>query len=71
MIIKYQGNMPEIHSGCFVADNATIIGNVKLTNTMVIGSTGKITRELSEDEILSLRATARHYVELASKYKKK
>lgn len=168
MIIEYQGNMPEIHSSCFVADNAAVIGNVKLkknasiwygtvirgddnfisigedtniqdnctihinrycptiigdgvtvghgaivhactignnvligmgaiildgaeigdnaiiaagsvippgkkipSNVMVIGSPGKITRELAEEEVLSLRATAQHYVELSNKHKKK
>lgn len=30
MIIEYEGNKPEIHESCFVADNATIIGRVKM-----------------------------------------
>jgi len=30
MIIEYKGYKPEIHSGCFVAENTTIIGQVTL-----------------------------------------
>lgn len=165
MIIEYQGNYPEIDSSCFIADDATIIGNVELkknvsiwygtvirgdenyisigentniqdnctihinddkptiigdnvtvghgaivhactigncvlvgmgsiildnaeigdnviigagsiippgkkipSNTMVIGSPGKIIRELTEEDRVSLKAIAQHYVKLANKY---
>ncbi len=38
-------------------------------NSLVVGSPAKVVRSLSEEEILSLKASAKHYVSYASEYK--
>lgn len=36
MIIEYKGNKPDIHDSCFIAENATVIGRVKINKNSSI-----------------------------------
>ena len=36
MIIEYKGHKPDIHESCFIAENATVIGRVKINKNSSI-----------------------------------
>ncbi|WIF94367.1 gamma carbonic anhydrase family protein [Caminicella sporogenes] len=75
------GNNVLVGMGAIVLDGAVIEDNVIIgagalippgktvpKNSLVIGSPGKVVRELTDEEIKNLKQSAIHYVELAKDY---
>jgi len=63
-------NHSVVGKNCLIGANALITeGKVIPDNSLVIGSPGKIVRNLTDDEIAGLRANSAHYVELMEIYR--
>ncbi|MEQ8857792.1 MAG: gamma carbonic anhydrase family protein [Pseudomonadales bacterium] len=63
-------NRAKIGRNCLIGANALITEGKEIPdNSMVLGSPGKVVRELSEEEIRGLRTSAQHYVENARRFR--
>lgn len=76
------GNNVLIGMGAIILDGAVIEDNVIIgagalippgkripKNSLVVGSPGKVLRQLSDEEIKELEKSSKHYVELSKEYK--
>jgi len=64
-------NGAKIGRNCLIGANALITEGKEIPdNSMVLGSPGKVVRELTPDQIAGLRVSAVHYVENAKRYKR-
>jgi carbonic anhydrase/acetyltransferase-like protein (isoleucine patch superfamily) len=64
-------NGAKIGRNCLIGANALITEGKEIPdNSMVLGSPGKVVRELTADQIVGLRASALHYVENARRFKR-
>ncbi|WP_371322586.1 gamma carbonic anhydrase family protein [Dechloromonas sp. ZY10] len=62
-------NRAVIGKGCIVGANTLIPeGKVFPDHVLIVGSPGKVVRELSADEVARLQASAAHYVDNAQRY---
>ncbi|GHT84112.1 gamma carbonic anhydrase family protein [Betaproteobacteria bacterium] len=58
-----------VGKNCLIGANALIPeGKVIPDRSLVVGSPGRVIRELSDDEVAKLHANAHHYVDNASRY---
>lgn len=65
-------NRAVIGKGCIVGANTLIPeGKVFPDHVLIVGSPGKVVRELSDEEVLRLRKSAAHYVSNASRYRER
>jgi len=63
-------NRAVIGKSCIVGANTLIPeGKVFPDRVLIVGSPGKVIRELSDDEVLRLRKSAAHYVSNAGRYR--
>lgn len=63
-------NGARIGNNCLIGANALISeGKVIPDNSLVLGSPGKVVRELTEQDILRIRMGALHYVQNGKRYK--
>jgi len=63
-------NRAVIGKGCIVGANTLIPeGKVFPDHVLIVGSPGKVVRELSADEVARLQASAAHYVANAERYR--
>ncbi|NJD25430.1 MAG: gamma carbonic anhydrase family protein [Betaproteobacteria bacterium] len=63
-------NRAVIGKGCIVGANTLIPeGKVFPDRVLIVGSPGKVIRELSDDDVARLRASAAHYVDNARRYR--
>jgi len=63
-------NRVKIGKNCIIGANTLIPeGKVIPDNSMVLGSPGKVVRQLSNEQIAGLKASAAHYVENFKRYK--
>lgn len=54
---------------CIIGAGALVTANKKIPpRSLVLGNPGRVVRELSEDELMQVRQSAPHYVELAAGY---
>jgi len=61
----------EIGDNCIIGANALIPPNSKIpSKSLVLGVPGKVVRNLSEEEIISIKESADIYVKLSKEYKK-
>lgn len=59
-----------IEENCIIGANSLITKNkVFPKNSLIMGNPAKVIRQLSEEEILSIKLSAQHYIELAKSYK--
>ena len=64
-------NKTKIGKNCIIGANALITENKIIPDrSLVIGSPGKIIRQVTEKEIEEIKINAKHYVENYKKYKK-
>jgi carbonic anhydrase/acetyltransferase-like protein (isoleucine patch superfamily) len=64
-------NGARIGRNCLIGANALITEGKEIPdNSMVLGSPGKVVRELTPQQIAGLRASALHYVENARRFKR-
>ncbi|MGB0431213.1 MAG: gamma carbonic anhydrase family protein, partial [Bacteroidia bacterium] len=62
-------NNAVIGKNCIIGSHALITeGKIIPDNSMVLGSPGKVVRELTQDEIARITDNALRYQELAAKY---
>ena len=62
-------NNARIGSNCLIGANALIPeGKVIPDNSLVMGSPGKVVRELTEQQIAGIQRSAEHYVENMRRY---
>jgi len=65
-------NKAKIGKNCIIGANTLIIENKIIPDrSLVLGSPGKIIRQVTDKEIEDIKENARHYVENYKKYKKK
>jgi carbonic anhydrase/acetyltransferase-like protein (isoleucine patch superfamily) len=58
-----------IGENCIIGAGAVVTENQKIeAGSLVLGIPGKIVRKLTEEQIISNRENAKHYVKLAKKY---
>lgn len=63
-------NGAKIGRNCLIGANALVTEGKEIPdNSMVLGSPGKVVRELTPEQIEGLRRSARHYVENARRFK--
>ena len=63
-------NRAVIGKGCIVGANTLIPeGKVFPDRVLIVGSPGKVVRELSDEDVANLHAAAAHYVENAARYR--
>ena len=63
-------NRARIGKNCLIGANTLITEGKEIPdNSMVMGSPGKVVRELSEAEIAGLQASAAHYAENAARFR--
>jgi carbonic anhydrase/acetyltransferase-like protein (isoleucine patch superfamily) len=63
-------NRAVIGKGCIVGANTLIPeGKVFPDKVLIVGSPGKVIRELSDDDVARLKASAAHYVANARRYR--
>ena len=63
-------NRAVIGKGCIVGANTLIPeGKVFPDKVLIVGSPGKVVRELSDDDVARLKASAAHYVDNARRYR--
>jgi carbonic anhydrase/acetyltransferase-like protein (isoleucine patch superfamily) len=63
-------NRAIIGKGCIVGANTLIPeGKVFPERVLIVGSPGKVVRELSADDVIHLKHAAAHYVENARRYR--
>ena len=63
-------NRAVIGKGCIVGANTLIPeGKVFPDRVLIVGSPGKVVRELSDDDVARLKASATHYVDNARRYR--
>ena len=63
-------NRAVIGKGCIVGANTLIPeGKVFPDRVLIVGSPGKVVRELSDDDVARLKASADHYVANAQRYR--
>ena len=64
-------NKTKIGKNCIIGANTLIPENKIIpSNSLVLGSPGKVIRELTEKEIIEINETAKHYVDNYKRYKK-
>ena len=64
-------NKAKIGKNCIIGANALVTENKVIPErSLVLGSPGKIVRQVTEKEIEDIKENARHYVENYKKYKK-
>lgn len=64
-------NDAKIGKNCIIGANALVTENKVIPdNSLVLGSPGKVIRQLSNEEITKVRENALHYVKLAKSYLK-
>lgn len=64
-------NHARIGRNCLIGANCLITQGKEIPdNSMVLGSPGKVVREVTEEEIEQLRKSARHYVQNFKRFKK-
>lgn len=64
-------NGAKIGKNCLIGANTLITENKVIPDgSLVVGSPGRVIRELTPDEIEAIRENARHYVENAEAYRK-
>ena len=64
-------NRAVIGKGCIVGANTLIPeGKVFPDRVLIVGSPGKVVRELTADEVIHLKHAAAHYVENARRYRR-
>jgi carbonic anhydrase/acetyltransferase-like protein (isoleucine patch superfamily) len=64
-------NNAKIGNNCLVGANSLITeGKVFPDNSMIMGSPGKVVRELTEIEVKMIKLSALHYVENMKRFKK-
>ena len=64
-------NGAEIGDNVIIAAGSLVPPGKKIpSNTLVMGSPAKVTRELTEKDISDIRDSAIYYAELANKYRK-
>ncbi|MBL8418074.1 MAG: gamma carbonic anhydrase family protein, partial [Dechloromonas sp.] len=62
-------NRAVIGKGCIVGANTLIPeGKVFPDRVLIVGSPGKVVRELSDDDVANLKKSAAHYVDNARRY---
>ncbi len=62
-------NRAVIGKGCIVGANTLIpAGKVFPDRVLIVGSPGKVVRELSDDDVANLKKSAAHYVDNARRY---
>ncbi|HCC00744.1 MAG TPA: gamma carbonic anhydrase family protein [Ruminococcaceae bacterium] len=62
-------NKVKIGKNCLIAAGTLLTQNTVIpANSMVMGSPGKVTRTLTEEEIRTIQSNAKSYVELAQEY---
>ena len=60
-----------IGKGCIVGANTLIPeGKAYPDRVLIVGSPGRVIRELSDEDVLRLKASAAHYVDNAARYRK-
>jgi len=58
-----------IGENCIIGAHTLVTKGTQIpAGSMVLGTPGKVLRPLTDQEIVELRASAQHYVELASEY---
>ena len=63
-------NRAVIGKGCIVGANTLIPeGKVFPDRSLIVGSPGKVVRELSDDDVARLKKSAEHYVDNAARYR--
>ena len=64
-------NKAKIGSNCIIGANSLITENKVIPdNSLVVGSPGKIVREVSKEDIKNIKANAKEYIEYWKKYSK-
>ena len=64
-------NKTIIGKNCIIGANALVTENKVIPErSLVLGSPGKIVRQVTDEEIENIKENARHYVENFKKYKK-
>ena len=64
-------NKTKIGKNCIIGANTLIAENKVIPDrSLVLGSPGKIIRQVTDEEIKSIRENAEHYVSNYKKYKK-
>ena len=64
-------NNAKIGSNCIIGANTLITENKVIPdNSLVLGSPGKVVREVTDEEIKQIKENAKHYVNNYKKYKK-
>ncbi len=64
-------NRAVIGKGCIVGANTLIPeGKAYPDRVLIVGSPGRVIRELSDEDVLRLKASAAHYVDNAARYRK-
>jgi len=64
-------NNAQIGKNCIIGANCLITqGKIIPDNSMVLGSPGKIVREVNEEEIEELKHSAEHYIQNYKRFKK-
>ena len=64
-------NKTKIGSNCIVGANTLIPENKIIPdNSLVLGSPGKVVRQVTDKEIEEIKGNAKHYVDNYKKYKK-
>lgn len=62
-------NGAEIGENCIIGAGSLITQNTKIpSNSLCFGAPVRVIRELTEDEIKSIKESAKHYVEYSRKY---
>ena len=65
-------NRAVIGKGCIVGANTLIPeGKVFPDRVLIVGSPGKVVRELTDDDVARLKKSAEHYVDNARRYNEK
>ena len=63
-------NNAKIGNNCIIGANALITENKIIPErSLVVGSPGKVVRQVTDEEILGIKENAKHYVENYKKYK--
>ncbi len=63
-------NKAKIGKNCIIGANTLVTENKTIPdNSLVLGSTGKVIRKVTDDEIKVIRENAKHYVKNSKKYK--
>lgn len=80
-VFRLGDKQPQLGANAWIAPNATVIGDVRLgantlipegkvfpDNVLIVGSPGKVVRQLTAEEGAGLQYSAEHYVTNAQRY---